>query len=202
MKQVLSLLLSFVVLQTQTWALSGGPFGGDNFKTIIGTYSGVLTPVLPEDGATTTNTSLTANSLGLFIFGAPAVGVATGSIAFFTNGEVFAGDLVGVGDPESGDFQALIDANTTLQAGSVTTGNTTTTVALVGQALGKMEARVASGEPGAVQRIKGTAHLDLFLGQFAADGSVAIAESFDFIVEGFQQTGDPTASTDTSLGSF
>ncbi len=210
MKKVLSLLLSFVFIQTQAWALSGGPFDSqDGLTSIVGTYSGVLLPDLGPVNGVAANTSLTVNSLGLFTFSAPQTGVAQGSIGFFTNGEVFVGSIVGIGDPDTGVFRAIIDAQTTLSMGTTTvaagTGGGTATSTFVGQALGKMEAEVSGGGigSGSVQRIEGTAHLDLFLGNFAADGSVEIAESFNFFVDGFQQSADPNSAGATgSLGNL
>lgn len=101
------------------------------------------------------------------------------------------GILVGLGDPETGVFRALINANTVLRAG----GDGEDTVTFVGQALGKMEAEVTGGGIGTIQRIEGTAHLDLFLGGFEDDLSVLVSESFDFIVDGFQQSAIPTGAS-------
>jgi hypothetical protein len=200
MKRVLSFLLMVVFMHVQVptvFAKHGGPDFGGSQQTIVGTYAGVMLPIIPltpnqnGTGVSATNSSLTANSLGIFSISAPQTGTAVGSVAFFTNGEVFTGSLNGVADPADGSLKCLFDAATTLRFGGATS-----TTTITGQALGKLEAKAKAAKAFGAQRIQGTAHADLYLGQFEADGSVAIAESFDFTVDGFQQSSEALGVSD------
>ncbi|MDQ3622012.1 MAG: hypothetical protein M3463_05925 [Verrucomicrobiota bacterium] len=96
MKKVLSLLVAFVFLQTQSWAISGGPFsGGNTTVSTIGTYSGVLAGPL--------------NALGIFTIGVPSVGVATGDFVMFANGSYYTGTITGIADPAKAALQAVVN---------------------------------------------------------------------------------------------
>lgn len=102
MKKVLSLLVAFVFLQVETWALSGGPQYGGNQAAVSGTYAGVFTGisgsstdvVLP--GAVAASA---ANAVGLFVIGVPTVDIASGTMAVFFQGAFFQGGIVGIADP-------------------------------------------------------------------------------------------------------
>src|SRR5687768_1508213 len=74
MQRVLSLLLAFTFLQTQSWALSGGPNYGGAGQSIIGTYAGVLLPDLEAAALTGGLVQLDQNALGLFAIGIPSSG--------------------------------------------------------------------------------------------------------------------------------
>lgn len=209
MNRVLSLLLAYVFLQTQTWALSGGPFQNDSgpVLNVVGTYSGILIPTF-EDGVNVntgdseedTNAPSRFNSIGIFSLGVPAVGISTGAFAFFGNAQVYNGQITGVVDPDDGSLNAILDAPTTLRAPSATTGTPAT---FIGQALGSMEAEIVAASSVALVaqgRLSGTAHLDVFEGEFNADLSVKVASTFDFAVEGFKQS-DQVAASAVSVGS-
>ena len=102
MKKVLSLLVAFVFMQVQTWALSGGPQYGGSQASVTGTYAGVFTGV----GGTAINLgtgslvdSAGTNALGLFVIGVPVTDVANGTMAIFFEGSFFQGGIIGIADP-------------------------------------------------------------------------------------------------------
>ena len=102
MKKVLSLLVAFVFMQVQTWALSGGPQYGGSQAAVAGTYAGVFTGV----GGTAVNLGLGAlvdaggtNAVGLFVIGVPAIDIASGTFALFFEGTFFQGGILGIVDP-------------------------------------------------------------------------------------------------------
>ena len=102
MKKVLSLLVAFVFMQVQTWALSGGPqYGGDQ-ASVTGTYAGVFTGIggtAINLGAGTLVDSAGTNAVGLFVIGVPATDVANGSLALFFEGAFFQGGIIGIANP-------------------------------------------------------------------------------------------------------
>lgn len=102
MKKVLSLLVAFVFLQVQTWALSGGPNYGGNQAAVSGTYAGVFTGIGGTATALTTGTLVDTagtNAVGLFVIGVPQTDVATGTMAIFFEGTFFQGGILGIADP-------------------------------------------------------------------------------------------------------
>ena len=107
MKKVLSLLLVFVFLQTQSWALSGGPtYGGTATTSLVGTYSGVLTgPV---------------NALGIFVVGIQEVGPAQGDFSIFIGGIFYSGQIIGIADPQESTFKGVLDAQRVSQSSFAT----------------------------------------------------------------------------------
>jgi hypothetical protein len=201
MKKVLSLLVLFVFLQTQSWALSGGPvFGTSSGVNVIGTFSGVMIP----DTESGSNVSINggANSIGIFSLGVPDSGIATGSFAFFGNAEAYNGTISGIADPDRATLKAILDAATTLRTGSTTTTNGTASSTFTGQAIGSMDAEIApavSVFAATAARLVGTSHLDIFDGSFNADLSVHVASTFDFVVDGFKQSSTVAASS-VSIG--
>ena len=102
MKKVLSLLVAFVFMQVQTWALSGGPqYGGDQ-ASVTGTYAGVFTGIggtAVNLGTGTLVDSAGTNAVGLFVIGVPVTDVANGSLALFFEGAFFQGGIIGIADP-------------------------------------------------------------------------------------------------------
>jgi hypothetical protein len=190
MKKVLSLLVSFVFLQTQSWALSGGPrFGGDS-ASFTGTYAGVLIPEF-DPGAPVSTASA---SIGLFSLEQASKGFATGVLITFVNGAVFNGTIQGVIDPDGGVLNGIIDATSAFDVTEITpvidpaTGATT----FVAQdfsvfAEGNIHAEVeGSNNSENGTRIRGTASLDIFF-SILDDGTPEISETARFEVDGFKQ---------------
>ena len=100
MKKVLSLLLPIVFLQSQAFALSGGPVFGTGQASFVGTYAGALIPQFEN-----TVTQCSNAAIGLFTLGQPDVGPATGSFVAFINGAAFIGVISGIIDPDGGTIR-------------------------------------------------------------------------------------------------
>lgn len=199
MNKVLSLLVSFVFLQTQAWALSGGPVYGTGSIDLTGTYAGVLIPssnlpTLNEQGQPR------ATSIGLFSFASPQVGFATGVLVAFVDGTPIAGTMVGLIDPEDAHFQAVVDAQSTYSIVFDTNGDGTIDLTTPLQVTGNVDADIeATGVVGVLPglnsaRVQGTAGLDIFL-FLEADGSPQVDQTVIFDVEGFKQSNDVTVAT-------
>jgi hypothetical protein len=198
MKKVLSLLLAFVFLQTQSWALSGGPLvAGGPGSSLTGTYAGVLVPQLaPAVGAST--------SIGLFTLATPDTGLATGTITVFVNGAAFNGTVTGVMDPKEGKFSGVVDAQSTFQVtifvpvSTVVNGVTQTTFQAQNFdvfAQGSMDAEAFQDDnvnlfttsASTPTRLQGTATLDIFF-QIANDGTPVVTQTTVFDLDGFKQS--------------
>ena len=177
MKQVLSLLTAFVLLQTQTWALSGGPvFGPQASPNLAGVYSGVMVErdTKFEDDFNTPNSGSTSNrndtsgKIGVYTVNVPVTGLSTGSFLLFINGTVFTGGTItGVADPDKGTFDAIMSASATFTNAA---GGTDTV-----QARGQMETKIIETlnkpQPG---------RADLTTGVAARMEGKAIIDAFDF----------------------
>jgi len=163
MKKVLSLLLAFVFLQVQTWALSGGPQYGGNQAALTGTYAGVLTGVrttVPTSGtgSITGATTDTANSLGIFVIGVPEVDVAQGSIALFFQGIFFQGGILGIADPNEGELSGVAQM---IHISSITNNNDfffgdSTTITYDARCDGTIETEIESSGAGRGTTLQGT----------------------------------------------
>jgi len=115
MKKALSLLVAFIFLQTQTWALSGGPvYTATRSNDLTGVYAGamvaktlVLRPgsVLPALGS--------ATSTGVFSITVPIAGAATGTTVFFQNGTAYTGTIIGAANPLNSSITGIIQATST-----------------------------------------------------------------------------------------
>ena len=221
MKKVLSLLVSFVFLQTQTWALSGGPFQGQTGASTIGTYAGVLIP--NQIAVAAAGAAPRSSSIGLFSFAQDQVGLATGAVLIFINGTGFTGTITGLIDPEDGRLQAVIDTTSVYTISfivptTVIIGGIPTTVftAQDGNAFaqGNMEAEISSnqsfGAAGAstsltaaiglnTARVNGTATVDVFF-ELNPDGSPDVRTTETFAVEGFKQSDTVSATTNINFG--
>ena len=104
MKQVLSLLVAFVFMQVQTWALSGGPVYPGNATSLSGTYAGTITGEVFFDAVggviPTTPNTVSANGSGVFVIGQPASGLGSGVFAIlFLSGTTYTGSVIAVADP-------------------------------------------------------------------------------------------------------
>jgi hypothetical protein len=227
MQKVLSLLLAFVVLQTQAWALSGGPvFGsGARVANYIGTYGGVLVPQQVETGLADNgqDSGGPTASIGLFSISQPEVGVATGSILVFLDGAAFNGTVTGIIDPDNGTFAGVIDARSTFDVilfipertqnedGSVSVTFTREEFPVFAQ--GTIEAQViftGLGAPvnafgiqiGPTQpaRIEGVSSIDVFF-EVQNDGTPLVNKTARYDLDGFKQSDTANAASDFDFGS-
>ena len=203
MKRVLSFLLMIAFLQVNVFAKSGGPSIGGTSAPITGTYAGVLQPVV--DG-TTSNAlvELDTNALGLFSITIPFIGMAEGVCAIFNKGEIFTGRMTGVGDPDSGELNMVMEARAvrviSIQvaagAGAALVGNID--VVAVGRLVAQIE---DSNSFFSAQRIEGDAVLSSFDdANRNPDGTPILTGLIQFNVDGFKQTETPTPQGDIDLG--
>ena len=170
MKKVLSLLVAYVFLQTQMWAIGGGPNrGGASAFSLVGSYAGALLPSSSSTGAQ-------FNGLGLFTLGLPQSGLGNGDFVYFSEGKTFTGTIVGLGDPKKQQFVGLVKAQFDIILASVTSSDaffgdfSSQFTTPGGFANGTIKAKFktggtpivdASGAPSAGLRMKGEAKLDI-----------------------------------------
>jgi hypothetical protein len=198
MNRILSLLMVFVFLQTQSWALSGGPFGSGNASsTLTGTYAGVLVPqIAPVIG--------TSSAVGLFSLVQADTGFATGTISLFINGTAFNGGITGIMDPKRGAFRGVINAASSItiqvpvSTTSIVNGVPVVTTTIQNRnisAQGNMDAEVAPDTErnaflttaSSATRIKGTAVVDIFVTIDPTTGTPNVTQTTAFDVDGFKQ---------------
>ncbi len=168
MKKILSLLMCYVFLQAETFALRGGPNGAGAGK-VTGSFSGImLEKPDPADPA-----KISAD-IGLFIMSAAISGPSVGYLIIFSQGEkdskVYNCKMTGLSDTSrggTGTFYGLfagtaatgappaIPATTVVVGGTTgTTGTTTAAPAATGGGIaGQMTARIDL----ATRRLTGTA---------------------------------------------
>jgi hypothetical protein len=192
MKKVLSLLVAFVFLQVQTWALSGGPNYGQINNNVSGTYAGTIIGSIGTSG------------LGLFQIGMPTSGLGSGTFAFFVGGGAFFGTVVALADGEKATMDGILKGQLT-QSRVVTTIATGTGTATVTEVVALMGGQFlttivegATGSLGVGSRIVGTADVTT-----SASGTTPLpaglkAGSSTLIVDGFQQSSQVTGEVDLS----
>ena len=193
MKNVLSLLLSFVFIQTQSWALVGGPWPSSGAQaSVIGTYAGVLIP-----------TNLGSNSLGLFNIGVPETGFASGSFAIFASGGTFFGTMFGVLDPNTRELSAVAEGQQNSKRTIIdpTTGAVTISFRPVALASGQITAKLQElkdREKSKSLTLTGKGSLDTYNidSSLLGAGDLTKTGTIEFIVNGFQQSVDVTGLID------
>jgi len=98
MKKILSLLMCYVFLQAETFALRGGPTGGGAGK-VTGSFSGIMLPANPDPA------NISAD-IGLFIMSAAISGPSVGYLIIFSQGEkdskVYNCKMTGLSDTSRG----------------------------------------------------------------------------------------------------
>lgn len=195
MKKVLSLLVAFVFLQTQSWAHSGGPDYGGAGVTLTGVYAGVLIPdqraVALAAAAPVANQ--TAASIGLFSLGVPATGLATGACVIFINGDPFSGTITGVADPGKGTVVAIIDTISNFTVFNPLFPGIPFRLFATGQLKARIRQLANSLTPTGFTvpgstRVEGTATL-------AVNGAIV-----SYIVDGFKQSDTTSAANTGGLG--
>ena len=117
MKKILSLLMCYVFLQAETFALRGGPGGSGN--RLSGSYSGVMTETSG------------GSDLALFVLNIAGAGASSGSVIVFeqsaAGARFYSGTITGLTNPTSGDFIGLFNSTATV---TTTVGNIAVTSAL------------------------------------------------------------------------
>lgn len=185
MKKLLSLLLCYVFLQAETFALRGGPSGGSS-KKLTGSYSGIITQV-------------GGSGVGLFLLTAQSAGASNGSIVFFsqtgttttrpgpigfgttssTGGRFYAGTITGLTDPSTGSYSGLFNATAQVSS-TVGAVAVISTLSLAGSMKISVTAAATSSNN---QQVTGTA---------AAQPSSGVAQTYT--VSGWQTSADAVAS--------
>ncbi len=124
MRPLLAFLLCFVLLESQVFAIWGGPSVSAS-TTPVGVYAGVFVPVLGGASVKYENPSTAgqaeanySSSLGLFVLGVPEQGVADGQFLLFDNGDSFAGTLIGFADPRTNTITAIANGPSLSNAGA------------------------------------------------------------------------------------
>ena len=197
MKKVLSLLVAFVFLQVQSWALSGGPVYGGSTAAVKGTYAGSMVP------------GLGGNSLGIFALGVPSTGLASGVFAMFVSGGAFYGSIIGVIDPDKLTLNALAQAQQNQTITDFFNGQLEIITIPVALASGVIFATLSPPDTGSFGsasstggfRLLGTGQLQT--SNFPPNGGAPVpAASIDVVVDGFQQstTVDSTININTLTG--
>ena len=102
MKRLLSLLMCYVFLQAETFAMRGGPSGASGVLQATGAYSGVLIDITPGGG-----------DVGLFVLTILSSGPSVGQVAVFsssaTDVDYYTGVLTGLSDPTKGNFVGVFN---------------------------------------------------------------------------------------------
>lgn len=157
MKVLLGCLMCLVLTVVQTFAISGGPWGGRGQVSVTGTYAGVLVPLLVVvDPGPPPVTLPPDNSLALFTMKIPQTGVGSGTIAVFRNGFTYSGTMTASADPDTAKLTAVVTAIRQITVGD-------TTIVHFYEANGQFNgAKLTSGERSSATggvRIKGRASL-------------------------------------------
>jgi hypothetical protein len=114
MKKVLSLLVAYIFLETQMWALSGGPIFADASSTALtGSYAGSFVQKNINPGAGFPLDALAPPSLGTFSIAVPVEGESTGTTVFFQGNVAFTGTIRGAADPNKRTITGIIQAVST-----------------------------------------------------------------------------------------
>ena len=140
MKKLLSLLMCYVFLQAETFALRGGP-GGGNGARVAGTFSGVM---IENDGLGT--------DVGLFLLNAATGGASTGQLVIFSqsaaSSEAYDCNMTGLTDSSRGGSGKFFGVFT---GAAVVTAN-----GVVKSISGQVTLQVAAGATSQSPRVTGT----------------------------------------------
>jgi hypothetical protein len=185
MKALLGTLMCLVFTMTQTFAISGGPWGRAAVS-VNGTYAGLFVPTPPSSD----------NSLGLFTVAIPQTGLGAGTMVLFRNGIFYPGTIQAIGDPDSAVLTAVVSSSFDITFTSETTGNPPETKNIVitfnanGSIKGKIKTNTQSISVGSV-RLKGTAAITYATVGSAPGFDSSSANSngpIDYRVSGFKQS--------------
>lgn len=206
MKPLFPLLLTYVMLTTQTFAISGGPVFGGGGVNVPGIYSGVLQgvtetqgasggpvipgdPVPPADNGTTGEPS---NAIGLFDLTIPVTALATGTFIMFADGVVFTGTIDASGDIDTGIIQGVLQGAFEFMLTTFDATGAAVTSQVSANALGRVTAQVVATNDlfaTSLARLTGTANLGVSFGEVNISTLAPIvARTITFDVTGFKQS--------------
>jgi hypothetical protein len=206
MRILLALLLSFLLLHTEAYAISGGPnYGGGSTGGTVdlaGIYSGVLlpdeleeeiplVPGAPDDGRPR------LNGLGLFTLSIPSstsAALGTGPFVMFDSGRVFRGTMEAVANPNTLVFRGVIEGSYNFSFSRFVPngegGVDTVTTQVTSSVIGTLEA-ILEAAPTQFGRLvlTGTADTETTYGYIrVSDLSPIIVNRVHYTVEGFKQS--------------
>ena len=207
MKKILPILLCYVLMTSQVFAISGGPvFGGAGLNP-VGTYSGVISvdqeldfdnPVVdPVTGNLVPSMVADVNAIGLFDLAVTQTNVSTGSFLLFVDGIVYTGDIVASINPDSDQLSGIV--NGTFQYTVVTIVDTTSiSTTFTSLANGKITASISGTRQGSLSSasLVGSSSIDVDR-MGIADGSFVTDTRLNCTVTGFRQSLTPSASAIT-----
>src|SRR5256885_14312941 len=175
MKALLGALMCLVFTMTQSFAVSGGPWGGGNkIIGVVGTYAGVMHDIVLGSG-----------NLGIFTLSVPQSGLATGTVFLFTGQRAFSGPITGLADPNTDVLEA------TLQAIPVVSSGGATIETLNFHADGSLNAKIRLSKKSlgiSAVRIRGTAHVDTTNSSSTCVTCCPPGCPTDYTVHGFKQS--------------
>lgn len=205
MKQLLPILLCYVLMTSQVFAISGGPVFGSDSINPVGTYSGVIqgltegvsSATTPFTGSATTDINTQNNgqlvpstALGLFNLSVPGTGTASGTFLLFSRGSTFTGTIQASIDIDSNKFYGLVSGAQYEQRGNSDDG--TPTLVEVAYAAGRIIGRVNGSSKRATSsaRIAGDAFLTVTFLDATADATTGQRPStpLNCSVSGFRQS--------------
>lgn len=205
MNQILSILLCYVLLSAESFAMRG--WGTKAKERLSGSYSAILTqtslataksPVAttvdPMTGIISTfyapvYLDYVGSGTGLVLFTVPSVGAATGSFLLFDTsvGTAFSGNINGLTNPRDGGMSGVLSGTKIADTSPIpdTVGGTIV-----------VKVAPRSSQSG-YQEIEGTASTKASDATFY-DGTTYL--SIDYAVVGYQQSSQVSAGTGFSIG--
>ena len=205
MKTLFPLLLTYALMTSQTFALSGGPVFGTNSVSVVGIYSGVLQGVTETSGASggptipgdplpppDASTGTPSNAIGLFDLTVPKTSLATGTFMLFAEGTIFGGTIDASGDPDSGLIKGILQGSYNFNLTTFDAAGNAVTTAVTAQARGRVDAQVHNPTVHFSQtlgRLTGSADLSIDFGEINVTTlEPVVARTITFDVEGFKQS--------------
>lgn len=212
MKKLFPLLLCYVLMATQCYAISGGPvFGGGRSLNVIGAYSGVIIgvsqtdntqgPVIPGEPGTSPSQTTPSNALGLFDLVVPGVSTATGAFILFASGRIFGGTISASVDPDTAKLSGVLDGTYDFNLTTFNATGTSQTTQVTAQAIGLINANIKSTGTSSftTARLTGNASLEVNFGTIDINTlQPVVAQVLTFTVSGFQQTNVAAAASTVS----
>lgn len=170
MKKLLSLLMCYVFLQAETFALRGGPSSKGGVEQVGGAYSGILV-----------DSSGTGGALGLFLLTAIDNGASVGQIVFFSSSaldvDTYYGTITGLNDTTKGKLTAIFGAtDATNLAGTFTIS-------------GQLSVTAVKGSTGSTQRLTGTGtsrNISIITSIFSGTVIKTVGPLITYVVDGFR----------------
>ena len=215
MKKILPILLCYVLMCTQAYAISGGPVFGGNALNPVGTYSGVITvnqeldndnPVVdPVTGTLVPAGVADVNAIGLFDLGVPQTSVATGSFILFVDGLVYSGTITASVDPDSGQLNGIVEGTFPFTV-TTFTENATGTVTSVSTSVsalanGKITAQLGATRQGSLSSASLTGASTIDVDNSGITNGVFRTDTIlNCTVSGFRQSTTSTSATSITSG--